>query len=222
MTDIHTHNKVNPTRALLSVSPREYASLSPDYDGKIAIGIHPWDSIDGDAERQIGVIERTVSTDPRVAAIGEIGFDPLRGADLSIQKILFEHQLAIAARHSLPVIVHCVRRYDLLLQSLKELKPAVPVIIHGFRGNAETAAMLLRAGLYLSLGEKFNAEAARVIPSDRLLVETDISTESIDEIIGRVARTRNVSPEILEDELRRNVDRIFKSHDRSQNLHSTY
>ncbi len=63
-------------------------------------------------------------------------------------------------------------------------------IVHGFRGKAELARQLLAAGMDISLGERFNSEAARVIPAERLHYETDCSSLPIEEIAARIMAAR--------------------------------
>ena len=73
----------------------------------------------------------------------------------------------------------------------------MPWIIHGFRGKEILAEQLLRAGFYLSIGERFNPDAVRAIPDSRLLLETDTSSYSISQIITTIANVRNQTPEEL-------------------------
>ncbi len=70
----------------------------------------------------------------------------------------------------------------------KELKPTQPWIIHGFRGKPQQAGQLLRAGFNLSLGPNFNPETARVIPSDRLHIETDDSPVTLKAVASAVQK----------------------------------
>lgn len=67
----------------------------------------------------------------------------------------------------------------------------MPWIWHGFRGNRQTAEMLVGKGFYLSFGERWNADAVRSIPPERLLIETDDSQLSINQIAERIAAVRN-------------------------------
>jgi TatD DNase family protein len=62
----------------------------------------------------------------------------------------------------------------------------MPWIIHGFRGKPQLARQLINQGFYISLGELFNPQTATIIPTNRLLFETDESTLDIDTIIERI------------------------------------
>lgn len=68
---------------------------------------------------------------------------------------------------------------------------------------------MTRAGLYLSLGEHFNAESAKVIPADKLFIESDESSLPINEIYNSVAQARNMSLEELILQIETNA-RIFR------------
>lgn len=147
-TDIHTHNPEAARRgAILSLRPDE--PVPPGCE-RISVGIHPWDTAENqDFEALLSEIEKRAEEE-KIVAIGECGLDKVRGADMDTQETLFRRQLEMAERHRLPVIIHCVRAYDRLLHLHKLLRPTVPWIIHGFRGNPTLAAQLTRAGIHLS------------------------------------------------------------------------
>jgi TatD DNase family protein len=73
------------------------------------------------------------------------------------------------------MLLHVVKAYPEIIALKRELRPTMPWIIHGFRGKPQLASELLSHGFYLSVGEKYNRDAVTVIPSDRLLVESDES-----------------------------------------------
>ena len=98
-----------------------------------------------------------LSGHPESIAIGEAGFDKLRGPSPELQRKVFEEQVAISEELKKPVVIHCVRAWDELLAVHKKLKPKMPWLIHGFRGNTELAAQLLSKGMYLSFWFDFNS-----------------------------------------------------------------
>lgn len=102
------------------------------------------------------------------------------------QEELFRLHAALSLQHGKPLIIHNVRGTDRLVRIHKELKPAQPWIIHGFRGKPELARQLVREGFYLSVGERFNHDSLAQIPPEQLLVESDESAMSIEEIAQRV------------------------------------
>lgn len=122
---------------------------------------------------------RTLASHPKVKAIGEIGLDYHRdGADRDEQKRVFTEQLELANELGLPVIIHCRDAHGDTLDILKQYRPRG--VCHCFSGSAETAAELVKLGMYIAFGgtlTRKNAEKTKrafmAVPSDRLLFETD-------------------------------------------------
>lgn len=175
--DIHAHTGPLRSDAVVCVDPTEAAVL-PEGDGLISVGIHPWN-----ADRATAAVWQRLNawlTDPRVVAVGEAGIDRLRGPAPEVQTAVFERQIDMAARAGLPLVIHCVRGADVLLRLRKKLlhsladgQPAPQWIFHGFRGNAALARQLLDAGIDLSFGNRYNAEAFDITPPPRRYRESD-------------------------------------------------
>lgn len=150
--------------------------------------------------------------DPNVVAIGEIGIDPLHGASVERQEQLLRYQLQVAADARMPVVFHIVRRYDILLKLHAEFRPVSASAVHGFRAKPEVAAQLADAGIYMSIGPKFNAETVKMIPRELLLLETDELPESeIRNVIAAVADVRGMRQGALADLARENLRRFLNS-----------
>lgn len=166
--DIHTHTGPLRPDAVLCIDPTVTATL-PEGEGLLSVGVHPWNADKADAS----VWQRLEAwaKDARVVAIGEIGLDRLRGPEMSIQLATFRKQTQLADTLCLPVIIHCVRAYDILLGT----KPPETSqwIIHGFRGKPELARQLLAAGYDLSFGNLFNQATFDATPPHRRYHETD-------------------------------------------------
>lgn len=178
--DIHTHN-LNAHNAIISVSPY----FSPD-DGKLySVGIHPWDTLESLPPDWSDVL-RTQARKPNVVAVGEAGFDRLKGADLVKQTEIFLTHVEISEAVEKPLILHVVKAFPEMIAFKRRLKPRQPWIVHGFRGKPELARELVKYGFYISLGEKFNPEVLDIVPRDRLFAETDESYLPIDDIISRI------------------------------------
>ena len=74
-----------------------------------------------------------------------------------------------------------------IIELKKTLHSSMPWIIHGFRGNCNVLKNVLNApNIYISIGEKFNADAVKLIPNDRILLETDESDMDIDTICEKL------------------------------------
>ena len=198
--DIHTH-RIDAREAVISVNPWEFAPV----DGLCySVGIHPWQvgrATDADFDR----LAECARSD-NVLMIGECGIDKLRGGELSMQTGVLERHIALSEQVCKPLVLHCVRASNELCRLRRQLRPSMPWIVHGFRGNAHVASQLLDAGFYLSYGERFNPEALAITPADRLLAETDESLLPIDEIHRRLAAARQIEV----DEFVRNVEEVVK------------
>ena len=198
--DIHTH-RIDAREAVISVNPWEFNPVEGLY---YSVGIHPWQvgrATDADFDR----LAECARSD-NVLMIGECGIDKLRGGDLPMQMSVLERHIALSEQVCKPLVLHCVRASNELCQLRRQLRPSMPWIVHGFRGNARVASQLLDAGFYLSYGERFNPEALTITPADRLLAETDESLLPIDEIYRRLAAARQIEV----DEFVRNVEEVVK------------
>lgn len=198
--DIHTH-RIDAREAVISVNPWEFNPVEGLY---YSVGIHPWQvgrATDADFDR----LAECARSD-NVLMIGECGIDKLRGGELSMQTGVLERHIALSEQVCKPLVLHCVRASNELCRLRRVLRPRMPWVVHGFRGNARVAGQLLDAGFYLSYGERFNPEALAITPADRLLAETDESLLPIDEIHRRLAAARQIEV----DEFVRNVEEVVK------------
>lgn len=192
---------------ILNVYPLgfEYAKDSKDCPW-FSCGVHPWYS--EDAEPQIKFLKE-IANDPRIVAIGEAGYDKLKGPDLQVQKQIFEQQIELSEQLHKPLIIHCIKAWDELLGSHKKYKPKQPWIIHGYKGKPELTQQLLNHGFLFSIGDRFNTESLKKIPLDRLFCETDTLETPITEIYSQIADTLQISLENLILQIEENVQRIF-------------
>ena len=209
MTDffnIHTHSLTHPETEILSLSPE--ACPIPPHVVHASIGIHPWELTEENANTLWqNLQERT--TDPRVVALGECGLDKLKGPSIELQTALFKQEAQWAEEHSLPLIIHCVKAFNELIQLKKEIRPYQPWIIHGFRGKEALAMDCIRHGFYLSMGAHFQENAIKAIPLDRLFIETDESEENIKIIYQCIAGILGISQQKLVEAINKNVREVF-------------
>ena len=158
---------------------REQADLAARYDYVwAAAGIHPEDC-NNLPENWLMQIREMLSEE-KVVALGEIGldyhYDDAPSKDL--QKEVFTAQLELARELDMPVIIHSRDACADTLEILKRYKPRG--VMHCFSYSAETAAEVVKLGLYVGFtgvltfkNAKKAVEACRTIPTDRLLLETD-------------------------------------------------
>lgn len=205
ITDIHTHNTVS-TDGIICTTPHSFSPLPGKF---YSCGIHPWETA-GTGNDDIGKLCRILAR-PEIAAIGETGIDRLKGAPATRQEELLRMHIALSERFRKPLIIHEVKAADIILAIHRQTKPKMPWVRHGFRGNAQTARMYWSKGIYLSIGEKFNADAAASIPDGMLLIETDGSRLSIYEIAGQVAKARQTTTEAMIELSARNISALLDS-----------
>ena len=206
--DIHTHCQPEvPGEAIVNCFPETFV---PQQEGWYSVGIHPWyitSSTVSLAEKKRCLEELLYH--PQVLAMGEAGLDKLADASLSLQREVFEYQARLAEETDKPLVIHLVKAVDELLKLKQKIRPVKPWIIHGFRGKAVLAEEYLRHGFYLSFGEKYQEEALCIMPSERLFIETDESTVSVDTLYERAAILRKTPLEELRRTIRKNVSEIF-------------
>jgi TatD DNase family protein len=211
---------------------------------RTSVGVHPHVA----AEVDDGVWARLVglATDPVVVAVGETGLDYDRVfSPRDAQVANLRRHLALALDLGKPLILHCRSRpgmrdaQDELLAELREAGmggPAwrgrfgdrPPAVLHSFSGPVAYAERALDLGCAVSFsglvfrrGEEASAEVARIVPDERLLVETDSPYLSppgaprrrnepawVSVTARWVAQQRGVDPEALGGVLVRAYDRF--------------
>jgi TatD DNase family protein len=214
--DIHTHDGAASGPGIFSViSLMAHERARPENITSVAFtfGIHPWFLTESNHKQQIEAVINTAGSSP-VIAIGEAGFDRLRGPSPDLQRIAFEEQVTIAGEYNKPVIIHCVRAWEELFRAHKRLKPSLPWLVHGFRGNKDLAAQLISKNMFLSFWFNFiiRPEAAKLIkslPADRIFLETDGSGVDIKDIYTKVSADLGITVEKLKGILYKNFNGFF-------------
>ena len=117
----------------------------------------------------------------KIRAVGEIGLDyHYDFSPRDVQRLWFGQQLALAAQHGVPVILHDREAHGDTMDILRANKKGLKGIMHCFSGSYEIARECLDLGLYIAFGGSLtfhNAvhprEIAQKLPVDRLVIETD-------------------------------------------------
>ncbi|HOO99048.1 MAG TPA: TatD family hydrolase [Bacteroidales bacterium] len=214
--DIHTHGSAPEPGVFMVETLMAHEEKTPvELPGITYIaGIHPWHLNEDNYERQISYVERYAGHDT-VAAIGEAGFDRLRGASPDLQRKVFREQAAIAGEHGKPMVIHCVRAWDELLQERKLLRPSLPWLVHGFRGKPALAGQLIEKGIYLSFWFEFimkpeSRDLIRSLPSGRIFLETDGADIDIRDIYKKVSTDMEIAEDKLKAIIYSNFHEFFK------------
>ncbi len=169
------------------VSCEEVLALAERHLGIfVAVGIHPnnIDSFDQAVLQRL----RAFSNHRKVVAIGEIGLDYYWDKHpRKMQQQVFETQLNLAAQLELPVIIHNREASDDVLavleawaSTLQDSMRQRPGVLHSFSASADHAERALSLGFYLGFTGPLTfkkadelREIAKIVPRDRLLIETD-------------------------------------------------
>jgi TatD DNase family protein len=145
-----------------------------------AVGIHPHEArtVTADTLKEL----RALAQHKRIVAIGETGLDyHYNFSSHDEQKEVFAEHLKIAAGMDLPVVIHCREAFDETMEILDQHAGDVKkVVFHCFSGSASQAGIVLDRGFYISFtgvvtfkNAETIREAARIVPMDRMMVETD-------------------------------------------------
>lgn len=168
------------------VEPSEFQSMQALADRfpelSFAIGLHPLD-VDQWTPSSPDQIRQLAQSDSRVVAIGETGLDFFKAENREQQQVAFEAQMQIARELDLPVIIHCrdaAAEMSQVMRTFWDTHGAVKGVMHCWSGTPEETQWFLDLGMFISFSGIVtfkNAEgvkrSAQMVPSDRLLIETD-------------------------------------------------
>ena len=184
------------------------------------LGVHPHEAGDPGEIDEL----RDLLAHPRAVAVGETGLDYYRDyAPRNAQALLFEQQLALARELEKPVVIHTRAADDDTRERL--LAHDGTVILHCFSSPALLDAAIER-GWYVSFAGNVTYKnagdlraAARRVPADRLLAETDCPYLAPQPVRGRrnepayVAHTYDLLAELhgnsIRDQIMRNAEAVF-------------
>ncbi len=185
--------------------PEEWARLAEfcaqDAMLSWAVGLHPWyvhTLSDARLDAALASLDDYARA-PGIAAIGECGLDGLKarrgGATMELQTRVLRRHLELARAHGLPIILHCVHAHGALLELLERVGPLERGgVLHSYSGPRELIPRYARLGLYFSFAgiitrenAKRPREAARHVPRERLLVESD----GPDQVAAGIAEMRS-------------------------------
>jgi TatD DNase family protein len=155
------------------------------WDGiRLSIGVHPHAAAQfaDDPARAASLVEERIAGGPAARALGEIGLDyHYDFAPRDVQQAVFREQIRAARRRSLPIIIHTREAEDDTFRILtEEAADETGGVFHCFTGDRAMAARALDLGFHLSLAGIVTFprahelhEVAKMVPLDRLLIETD-------------------------------------------------
>ena len=149
---------------------------------------------------QLKQIEELAKNNPKVVAIGEIGFDYYWNKDnKEIQKYVFEEQIKIANRLNLPIMIHTRDAIMDTIEIIKNTDFKKPGIFHCCPQNKDLILAGLKKNFYISFAgpitfksSKNADEIINLVPLDNILIETDSPYLSPEPNRGKRNDSRNV------------------------------
>ncbi len=190
-----------------------------------AVGVYPEELEKGVDYEEL----RRMAQHKKVVAIGEVGLEyHYDTVPHDIQKRELEKHIILANELSMPVIIHDREAHADTLELLKKHRPNG--VIHCFSGSVEFAKEILKLGMYIGLGgvvtfknARVPVEAAKFVPIDRLVLETDApymspvphrgercDSSMIRFTAEKIAEIKGMSIENILDVTEQNAKRLFR------------
>ncbi|MFD8499327.1 TatD family hydrolase [Amycolatopsis sp. NPDC059657] len=209
----------------------QWAAEASTWDERVfaAVAVHPTRTKEfGEAERS--EVER-LARQPRVVAVGETGLDYYWDySPHDAQQEAFRWHIDLAKRVGKPLMIHDRDAHEDVLRVLEEEGAPDDVVFHCFSGDEVIARRCVDAGYVLSFAGTVtfkNArslrEAARLVPSEQFLVETDAPFLTPHPFRGQpnepycaaytvrnLAEVRGVGVHEIAESARRNAERVFR------------
>ena len=215
-----------------AVSSRRACDLAAEYPGYLfaVVGIQPNSAAEAKPEDWKTI--EILAAYPGVRAIGETGLDCYwDDTPLPLQQEYFDRHMELCRQTALPMVIHMRDSGDLIVEQLKQQASVPAGVMHSFTGDLQTARHCLDCGLYISFAGMVTfkngndlREIAKLVPEDRLLIETDAPYLSPEPLRGRrpnepariqhtlrcLAEVRGVPAEQLANTTTDNAKRLFQ------------
>jgi TatD DNase family protein len=198
---------------------------------RFATGVHPHAAAPfADRAGDSADLTRADAAACSACAIGEIGLDyHYDFAPRDVQRDVFAAQIGAARALDLPIVIHTREATDDTFAILRE-HPGIRGVFHCFTGDAAMARRALEIDFHLSFAGIVTfpkagdlREAARIVPEERLLIETDSpylapvphrgkrnEPAYVARVLAALAETRGVAAGALDAAVTANFDRLFR------------
>ena len=144
-----------------------------------ALGIHPYFLADFD-DSDVQLLDDYLAAEKGIVAVGEFGLDKMVDFPFQQQLQICQQQLLLAKKYHLPVILHCRKAHNELIQLLQQVQLPRGGVIHGFSGSTQLAKQYIKLGFKLGVGGVITypraaktRQAVSEVPLTSLLLETD-------------------------------------------------
>ena len=216
--DIHTHSsrREQNTVTVQNIFPGEGFGA---FTGRnfYSVGLHPWHIASGKENNEaLQLVEEALEFD-HVIFVGEAGLDKIVNKDFAEQKRIFEAQAFMAEEYQYPLVIHCVKAYNEVMEFRNKMKPAMPWILHGYTGGFELTQQLNKPGILFSFGDiLFNSNAKAIdsfkyLPLEKILFETDEMEKEVRLVYEKGAELKELPLEELKTAVWKNFNRIERT-----------
>ncbi len=205
--------------------------LEKDYPKHVFLmmGLHPT-HVKENYKEELAHVEEMLNS-RKFYAVGEIGVDLYWDTTtLDIQKKAFKHQIKLAKRHKLPIVIHCREAFDAVFEVLEEEKgDDLFGIFHCFTGTLEQAQKALSYNMKLGIGGVVTFKNGKIdrflnqIDLNHIVLETDAPYLSpvpyrgkrnesgyIVNVLEKLSKVYNISKETIAEITTKNSRDIFK------------
>lgn len=216
--DFHTHSPDREDDVLkfynTDLRKGESELLNGDYR---CAGVHPWWIHHFKLKDKITI--RDFLLNEKILCIGEIGLDrSFKESDFSTQVDFFNFQLEIAIERSDKfIVIHCVKAYQEILNSVRDVGFEGRLIFHDYNGSEEMTRKLVNRGDYFSYGNMLfhrNSKAMKslsIIPINKLFIESDDQCRfSIQDAYNEASSFLKMSTEDLKVQCMRNFKHLLE------------
>ena len=176
------------------------------------LGLHPQSIHDMNIDDFRMMIEANADS---LLAIGECGLDTFVSNDIQDQIDAFKQQAYLANEYEKPLVIHCVRFHDQILQLHQEINPNKAWIIHGFNRNKHIADALIKQGCILSFGKELLNEQHPLstylseLKDIPFLLETDGKDIHIEHIYERCSHLLDIDIATLKQRIATHFKQIY-------------
>ena len=209
--------------------------LSKNYDFIYAIcGFHPSEiaRTKEEIDIQIGEIKNLVLANKKIVAIGEIGLDYHYddGPEKELQQYAFIKQIELANELKLPISIHTRDAIDDTIAIIRSHKAEYGGVLHCCPFNRELVKHGLECGLHIAFGgtatfknARNAGEIVKMVPNDRILIETDApylapdplrgtrnNSSNLKYVVEKLAEFKDITPEEMSKITYNNASELFK------------
>ena len=197
-----------------------------------SVGLHPLDANKWESHSEY-VLRKAIKDDKKIVAIGEMGLDLFKNNDIETQIAALLPQMQLAFEYDLPVIIHCRDAAHEMIKICKDLKKnnSCPKgVLHCWSGTVDEMQEFLELGFYISFSGIVTFpkaieihDCARLVPSDKYLIETDSPFLSpvpyrgkrnepafVEKVAKALALIRSSKIDVIASESTRNAEKLFK------------